>query len=79
MQQPNTAHSDHDALLSLEVDEWVTVIAPRVWAWHTDDMLSGEFLIAEANTNADAYLATSNENAESSDDDTSSEDEVNII
>ena len=63
MQQPSTTYSDHDALLSLDVDEWVTVIAPPVWAWRSEDMLSGEFVVAATDADAHAYPATNNEDA----------------
>ena len=63
VQQPITTNSDYDAFLPLYVEQWVTVIAPPVWTWHTVDMLSGEFMVAAATTDAHAYHTRVHEEA----------------
>lgn len=60
------AAADHHILqprctATTDVDEWVTVIAPPVWTWHSVDMLSGEFMVAAATTDAHAYPTTNHE------------------
>ena len=44
-QQPPSLNHDHDALLQLDISQYITVRAPPLWVWHSPDMISGEYVV----------------------------------
>ena len=63
VRQPATTYVEHDAILPTEVDAWVTVVAPPVWAWHPPDLISGEFMVVATTTGPQPYRSTNNADA----------------
>ena len=61
--QPPITYVDHDAILSTEIETWVTVVARPVWTWRTPDLVSGEFMVVVATTDPQPHYATDNADA----------------
>ena len=57
MQQSSPTYAQHEAILTTDVDQWINVVAPPVRTWHTDDLVSGEFMVAAATTNPQSHHA----------------------
>ena len=48
----------HEAILTTDIDQWITVVAPPVWTWHTDDLVSRDFMVVAATSHPQTHQAT---------------------
>ena len=63
MQQPPSTNHDHDTLLELDVDQYITVITPPIWTWHSIDLVTGEYMIGVAPRGANYHDPADSEGA----------------